>query len=117
MRWGEDHACGDDSIAFSGGVYHHSSTASRGEAVEVEEPVVCMDFASFDFHTTSVAVLACSVYPRGQIARPLTEGDRAGDLSFCGLIAPCRYEEVMKNEWVYAGGRLAGRCRAYAQKR
>jgi len=38
-------------------------------------------------------------------------------MPLCGLIAPCRSEEVMKNERVYAGGRLAGRCRAYTQKR
>ncbi len=49
------------SIGFSGGACHCSSKASRGEDLEVEEPVACRDFASFDFHTTSAGVLGATL--------------------------------------------------------
>jgi len=49
------------SIGFSGGACDRSSKASRGEDLEVEEPVSCRDFASFDFHTTSAGVLGATL--------------------------------------------------------
>jgi hypothetical protein len=45
------------SIAFSGGGYPHSSKASRRENLEIEQPVACRDYASFDFHPTLPGML------------------------------------------------------------
>src|SRR4030095_16433930 len=45
------------SIEFSGGACHRSSKASRRENLEIEQPVACRDFASFDFHTTLPGML------------------------------------------------------------
>src|SRR3989442_181739 len=45
------------STELRGRVRHRSSKASRGENLEIEQPVACRDFASFDFHTTLPGML------------------------------------------------------------
>ena len=40
------------SPQFSGGVCHRSSKASRGEDLEIKEPVLCGHSPSFHFHAT-----------------------------------------------------------------
>src|SRR5215831_12762303 len=52
MPWAFSH-----STRFSGGVWHHSSKASRCEDLQVEEPVACRDCSSFHFHSTLARVL------------------------------------------------------------
>ena len=37
--------------------FSHSLITSRGEDLEIEEPVLCRDSASFDFHATLAGVL------------------------------------------------------------
>ena len=49
------------SIEFSGGVGHCSSKASRGEDLQVEEPVTCRDFSSFHFHPTLPGMLGATL--------------------------------------------------------
>ena len=46
------------SIQFSGGVCYRLSKASRREDLQVEEPVACWDFSSFDFHPTLSGMLS-----------------------------------------------------------
>ena len=43
---------GTHSIGFRGGGYPCSSKASRGEDLDIEEPVACRDCSSFDFYPT-----------------------------------------------------------------
>ena len=45
------------STELRGRVRHRSSKASRRENLEIEQPVACRDFASFDFHTTLPGML------------------------------------------------------------
>jgi hypothetical protein len=58
IRWGEGHAFIDDSTELRGGTCHHSSKASGGEDLEVEQPVACGDCASFHFHAALASVLS-----------------------------------------------------------
>src|SRR5262249_54307952 len=41
-----------DSIGLCGGACYRSSKVSRGEDLEVEQPVPCRDCAAFHFHAT-----------------------------------------------------------------
>src|SRR5215471_13442212 len=45
------------SPELRGEAYPHASKASRGEDLQIEHPVACRDFASFDFHPTLASVL------------------------------------------------------------
>ena len=45
-------------IKLRGGACHRSSKASRGEDLEVEEPVVCRYSSAFDFHPTLAGMLS-----------------------------------------------------------
>lgn len=47
----------DDSTQFSGKGYDHPSKATRGEDLEVEEPVLCRNFSAFHFHATLAGML------------------------------------------------------------
>jgi hypothetical protein len=49
------------SPGFSGGVCHRSAKASRGEDLEIEEPISCWDCSSFDFHATLASVLGTTL--------------------------------------------------------
>ena len=49
------------STQFSGGACHHSSKASRREDLQVEEPVTCRDFSSFNFHPTLRGMLGATL--------------------------------------------------------
>jgi hypothetical protein len=49
------------STEFSGGVRHRSSKASRGEDVQIEQPVSCWDCSSFHFHATLASVLGATL--------------------------------------------------------
>jgi hypothetical protein len=49
------------STQFSGGACHHSSKASRREDLQVEEPVTCRDFSSFNFHPTLPGMLGATL--------------------------------------------------------
>jgi hypothetical protein len=49
------------STGFSGGVWHRSAKASRGENLEIEEPVSCWDCSSFHFHTTLTRMLGSTL--------------------------------------------------------
>jgi hypothetical protein len=49
------------SIGFSGGECPRSSKASRRENLEIEPPVACRDFASFDFHPTLPGMLGATL--------------------------------------------------------
>src|SRR5438132_1298042 len=49
------------SIGFSGGVWHRSAKASRGEDLEIEQPVACWDFPSFHFHPALASVLGATL--------------------------------------------------------
>ena len=49
------------SIACRGGVYANASKADRREALEREQPVVCRDCPSFDFHPTLASVLGAAL--------------------------------------------------------
>ena len=49
------------STRFSGGVWYRSSKASRREDLEIEQPVACRDFPSFDFHPTLASVLGATL--------------------------------------------------------
>ena len=40
------------SIGLRGGGCQHASQASRGEDLEIEEPVACRHFSAFHFHPT-----------------------------------------------------------------
>src|SRR5687768_8651328 len=55
---GEGYAFMDDSTEFSGGVCYRLSKASRREDLQVEQPVACWDFSSFDFHPTLSGMLS-----------------------------------------------------------
>ena len=52
---------GTHSIEFSGGVCHRSSKASRGEDLEIEQPVSCGDLSSFHFHATLAGMLGATL--------------------------------------------------------
>ena len=55
-QWKMSHSPG-----FSGGVCHRSAKASRGEDLEIEEPISCGNCSSFDFHATSASVLGTTL--------------------------------------------------------
>ena len=42
-------------------MYSNSSKADRREALEREQPVVCRDYTSFDFHPTLASVLGAAL--------------------------------------------------------
>src|SRR5687767_9859963 len=49
------------STRFSGKGYHCSSKASRGEDLQVEEPVWCGDSPAFHFHATLTRMLGSTL--------------------------------------------------------
>src|SRR5262245_29873822 len=55
------------SIAFSGRTCHRSSKASRGEDLEIEQPVSCWDCSSFDFHSTVASMLGAALIRDGVV--------------------------------------------------
>src|SRR2546422_5043917 len=53
------------STELRGRVRHRSSKASRRENLEIEQPVACRDFASFDFHTALTGMLGATLVGHG----------------------------------------------------
>ena len=49
------------STELCGGACHYSSKASRRENLEIEQPVACRDFSSFDFHTALPSMLGATL--------------------------------------------------------
>jgi hypothetical protein len=78
------------SIGFSGSVCHRSSKASGREDLQIEQPVACRDFASFDFHTTLPGMLGPTLV-RHQIVQ-------MGQPSQKRLVAPFGVMEAFHRE-------------------
>src|SRR6266852_4307173 len=78
------------STRFSGRACHGSSKPSRGEDLEVEQPVACRDGAAFDFHPTLAGVLGAALirYEVLQVRQPREKR----------LWAPCGVMEAFHRE-------------------
>ena len=59
--WKQENA---HSTKFSGRGCSRLSKASRREDLEVQEPVLCWDCATFDFHATLASVLSAGHPPK-----------------------------------------------------
>jgi len=74
-------------------VCHRSSKASRRENLEIEQPVLCGDFASFDFYTTLAGVLGATLV-RDQVVQ-------VGQPSQKRLLAPLGMMERFHHKKVF----------------
>ena len=81
------------SIEFSGGVDHCSSKASRREDLEIEQPVACWDFASFDFHATLAGMLGPTLI-RNQVIQ-VREPREKRRLAPVGMMEP--FQQLLEN--------------------
>ena len=67
--------------------FSHALQPFRGEDLEVEEPVSCWDFASFDFHPTLTGVLGASLVRHEVIE--MCQPSQEGLLAPLGMIPEC----------------------------
>jgi hypothetical protein len=63
------------STELRGGACHRSSKASRGEDLEVEEPVVCRYASAFDFHPT-LAGIQSATWVGNQVVQMRQAGEK-----------------------------------------
>src|SRR5439155_25193251 len=80
------------SIAFSGGVCPRSSKASRGEDLEIEEPVLCRYSSAFDFHATLASVLGPTLI-RHQVVQ-VRQPREKGLLAAAWMMKPFHREQL-----------------------
>jgi hypothetical protein len=80
------------STQFSGGVCPHSSEASGGENLEVEEPVACWDCSSLDFHPTLPSMLSTALVGDQVVEVRQTSQKRL--LTPVGMMKPLHHEQL-----------------------
>src|SRR4029450_2021844 len=83
------------STQFSGKEYHRSSKASRGEDLEVEEPVACWDCSAFHFHPTLAGMLRAPLV--GHEVIQMGEPSQKRLLAPVGMMEALHHEELPVN--------------------
>ena len=72
-------------------MWHRSAKASRGENLEIEEPVSCWDCSSFHFHTTLTGMLGSTLI-RDEIVQ-VCEPREKRLLAATGMVKPFHCEQ------------------------
>jgi RNA polymerase subunit RPABC4/transcription elongation factor Spt4 len=79
------------STGFSGSVCPRSSKASRGEDLEIEEPVLCRDCSSVDFYPTWAGMLGATLV--GDQVVQMGQPDKKRLLAPVGMMTALDHEQ------------------------